>query len=219
MEKQKKKLAIMGSGNGSNFEAIVKHFENKNVEITCLSNIEDAFILKRAKKMGIKYEFLPFKENFEYFTDNKFDLVALAGYMRVLPENVLNLAKFINIHPSLLPSFKGKDAIKQAFLAGVKITGITIHWVEKGVDEGKIIAQYPIFIENGMHLDEIEAEIHDIEHKLYPIVIEKVLEDKVFDFQDLMKSSCSGGSCGGCSSEGENVEGSEGGGCGGCKGH
>lgn len=195
-----KKLAIMGSGNGSNFEAIVKWFrgkcENKDVEITCLSDVEDAFILKRAEKLNIKHQYLPQENNLEYFKENKFDLVALAGYMQILPENVLNeMGKIINIHPSLLPSFKGKDAIKQAFLAGVKISGITIHYVEKDIDAGKIIAQYPIFIANGAHLDEVEAEIHDIEHKLYPIVIEKVLEDKVFDFQDLMRGKC-GDSCG-----------------------
>lgn len=206
-----KKLAIMGSGKGSNFEAIVKWFENKDVEITCLSDIEDAFILQRAEKLGVKYKYLPLDKNLEYFKENKFDLVALAGYMQILPENVLKeMGKVINVHPSLLPSFKGKDAIKQAFLAGVKISGITIHYVEKDIDAGKIIAQYPIFIQNGAHLDEVEAEIHEIEHKLYPIVIEKVLEDKVFDFQDLIKSSCNNKGCGGDSSD------SSSGGCKGC---
>lgn len=194
-----KKLAVMGSGNGSNFEAIVKFFKDKDVEITCLSDIEDAYILKRAEDLNIKHEFLPFENNSEYFSKNKFDLVAMAGYMRVLPEEVLNLSKFINIHPSLLPAFKGKDAIKHAFLAGVKVSGITIHWVEKQIDSGKIIAQYPVFIDNLMRFDELEEEIHCIEHKLYPVVIEKVLEDKVFDFQDLMKSGCSKDKgCGGC---------------------
>lgn len=210
-----KKLAIMGSGNGSNFEAIAKYFENRDVEITCLSDVEDAFILERAKKLGVKFEVLPTEMNFHFFSQNKFDLVALAGYMQILPEEVLNLSKFINIHPSLLPAFKGKDAIKQAFLAGVKVTGATIHWVEKSVDTGKIISQYPVFVENSMSLDELEEEIHAVEHQLYPIVIEKVLEDKVFDFQDLMKSSCnnntSGGGCGGHSPD------SKSGGCKGCQ--
>ncbi|MDD3436733.1 MAG: formyltransferase family protein [Candidatus Gastranaerophilales bacterium] len=192
-----KKIAIMGSGNGSNFESIIKYFNDKNVEITCLSDVEKAFILERAEKLGIKKQFLPFEQNFEYFSQHKFDLVALAGYMRILPENVLNLSEFINLHPSLLPAFKGKDAISRAFLAGVKVSGITIHWAEKNVDEGKIIAQYPVIITNDMHFDEFEAEIHALEHKLYPIVIETILSDKVFDFKDLLKSSCSGG-CGKC---------------------
>lgn len=200
--KNMKKLAIMGSGNGGNFQAIVKRLKSReDIEIICLSDIEDSFILKRAQILGIDYKYLPKDENLEYFRQNKFDLIALAGYMQILSEDVLRaMGRVVNIHPSLLPSFKGKDAIKQAFMAGVKVSGISIHWVEKEVDSGKIIAQYPVFITNDMHLDELEEEIHCIEHKLYPVVIEKLLEDKVFDFQDLMKSSCNnrsdGGSCG-----------------------
>lgn len=196
-----KTLAIMGSGNGSNFESIEKYLQNRNdIKITCLSNVEDAFILKRAEKLGIENKFLPFKDNEEFFSKNKFDLVALAGYMRILPDVVLEkMGKVINLHPSLLPAFKGsKDAIKDAFLAGVKVSGVTVHWVTSDVDGGKIIAQYPVFLNNEMHFDEFEHEIHSIEHKLYPVVIEKVLDDKVFDFVDLMKSSGCGSSCGGC---------------------
>lgn len=195
-----KSLAIMGSGNGSNFEAIAKYFKDKNVQITCLSNKKDAYILKRAENFGIKNEFVPFEKNLEYFSQNKFDLIVLAGYMRILEVNVLNEMgkQTINIHPSLLPAFKGsKNAIKDAFLAGVKVSGVTVHYVTSDVDGGKIIAQYPVFIDIGMHFDEFETEIHAVEHKLYPIVIEKLLEDKIFDFSDLMKSNCNSG-CGGC---------------------
>lgn len=194
-----KKIAVMGSGNGSNFEAIAQYFQGKDVQITCLSNVEDAFILQRAQKFGVKAEFLPFANNLEYFKQNKFDLVVLAGYMRILSDDVLNeMGKIINIHPSLLPAFKGSvNAIKDAFLAGVKVSGVSVHWVTSDIDGGEIITQYPVFITNDMHFDEFEAEIHTLEHKLYPVVIEKLLEDKVFDFSDLMKSQC-GGSCGGC---------------------
>ena len=194
-----KKLAVMGSGNGSNFEAIAQYFQGKDVQITCLSNKEDAFILERAKKFGMKAEFLPFAKNLEYFRQNKFDLVVLAGYMRIIPEDVLKeMGKVINIHPSLLPAFKGSaNGIKDAFLAGVKVSGVSVHWVTSDVDGGEIIAQYPVFIANDMHFDEFEAEMHKLEHKLYPVVIEKLLEDKAFDFADLMKSSC-GSSCAGC---------------------
>lgn len=185
-----KKLAVMGSGYGSNFEAIVNYFKGKDIEITCLSDVKNAFILERAKKLKIKCEFLPFEDNFEYFSNNKFDLIALAGYMRILDERTLKkMEKVINIHPSILPFFKGKDAIKKVFLAGVKLSGITIHRVEKEVDKGKIIAQYPVFIENSMSLDEFEQAVHNAEHKFYPAVIEKLLESKVFDSQDLMTPS------------------------------
>lgn len=195
-----KKIAVMGSGNGSNFEAIANFFKDKEVDITCLSDNINAFILERAKKLGIKHQYLPFEENAEYFGARNFDLIVLAGYMRVLPEDVLELGKFVNIHPSLLPAFKGKDAIQRAFNAGVKVSGVTVHHVTNELDGGKIIAQYPVLIPNLMHYDEFEAEIHRVEHALYPKVIECILEDKVFDFSDLYDGcgGCSGGGCGGC---------------------
>lgn len=195
-----KRIAIMGSGNGSNFEAIVKYFSGKPdfaVDITCLSDNVNAYIIERAKNLGIKYKYLPFEQNGKYFAVNNFDLIVLAGYMRILPDDVLNLGKFINIHPSLLPSFKGKDAIYRAFEAGVKVSGVTIHYVTSDIDGGKIIAQYPVLIGNLMHFDEFENEIHAVEHKLYPIVIEKLLKDEVFDFTDLV-GSCSENCSGGC---------------------
>lgn len=204
-----KKIAVMGSGKGSNFEAIAKYFQEKNVEITCLSDVLDAPILERAKRLNIAHKYLPFEENAQYFASHDFDLIVLAGYMRILPENVLNLGKFINIHPSLLPAFKGKDAIARAFSAGVKVSGITIHWVSNELDGGRIITQYPVLIGNETHFDEFEKEIHKIENLIYPVVIEKVLDDKVFDFTDLFGSgSCGQNGCGGCSSKD--------GGCGGC---
>lgn len=205
-----KKLAIMGSGNGSNFEAIVRYFEGKEVEITCISDVKDAFILKRAEKLGIQSHFVPFEDNLDFFSKNKFDLVALAGYMRILPQEVLELAEFVNIHPSLLPSFKGKDAIKKAFMSGVKVSGITIHRVDENIDSGKIIAQYPVFISVGESFDVFESDIHSIEHKLYPLVIETILEDRVFDFQDFLNKDSSGGCGGGGCGKG---------GCGGCGNH
>lgn len=197
-----KKLAIMGSGNGGNFEAIARYFQKRqDIEITCLSNVEDAYILERARKIDVKNQYLPFKDNLNYFLGHDFDLVVLAGYMRILPDNVLEeMGNVINIHPSLLPAFKGSvNAIKEAFLSGVRISGVTVHWVTSDVDGGKIIAQYPVFISNDTHYDEFEEEIHTLEHKLYPVVIEKILENKVFDFQDLMKAKCGSG-CGGCGS-------------------
>lgn len=202
-----KRIVIMGSGNGSNFEAIVKYFINRNdIKIICLSDVENAFILTRAKIHGVEHQFLPFEQNFEYFSRNNFDLIILAGYMRILPDEVLcKMGKVINIHPSILPAFKGSiNAIEDAFLSGVKLSGITIHWVTPDVDGGKIIAQYPVFINNDTHFDEFEQDIHNIEHKLYPIVIEKILDDKVFDFSDLMKTGCNKNGCksGGCSNNG-----------------
>ncbi len=168
-----KKLAIMGCG--SCVEAIKSHVK---ADITYIPEMEDAEIV-------------------EYFSQNKFDLVALIDYEGGVPEHVLELSRFVNIHPSLLPAFEGKDALRRSFLAGVKVGGVTVHWIEAG-GAGKIIAQYPVLIGNLMHFDEFEAEIRRIGEALYPIVIEKLLNDEVFDFSDLLKGNCGCGGCGGC---------------------
>ena len=187
-------IAVMGSGEGTNFQAVAEYFSDKDVKLVCLSDNLNARILERAKNLGIENHYLPFEETAGFFGANSFDLIVLAGYMRILPPDVLDLGRFVNIHPSLLPAFKGKDAIQRAFFAGVKVSGVTVHWVSDEVDGGKIIAQYPVLIDNSMHFDEFEAEIHKTEHILYPIVIDKLLKDEVFDFSDLI-GGC--GSCGG----------------------
>jgi phosphoribosylglycinamide formyltransferase-1 len=109
----------------------------------------------------------------------------------------------INIHPSLLPAFATKEAIKDSFLYGVKVSGISIHYIEKGNFYGRIIAQYPILIGNNTHFDEYENEIIKLCAKISPQIIETVLNDKVFDFSQLYQTSpCQkqGGctSCHGC---------------------
>ncbi len=190
-----KKIAVMGSGEGSNFQAIAEYFKDKDVKMICLSDNLNAKILERAKKLGIENRYLPYEENAAYFGAHDFDLIVLAGYMRILPPEVLDLGRFINIHPSLLPAFKGKDAIQRAFMAGVKVSGVTVHMVTEELDGGRIIAQFPVLIDNSMHFDDFEKEIHKLEHLIYPIVIDKLLKDEAFDFNDLF-GNCGG--CGGC---------------------
>lgn len=185
-----KKLAILGSGFGSNFEAIARYL--KDVEIICISDKPDAYILKRAEYLNIPALVLTLDEMEKYFSENKFDLVALAGFMRIIPENILSkMGRCINLHPSILPAFKGKDAIKQAYLYGVKVTGITIHEVTPVLDSGRIIAQYPVIINDSMHYDELEETIHRVEHIIYPQVIEKLLNGEAVEF------GVSFGNCGG----------------------
>lgn len=199
------KIAVLASGEGTNAEAIIKHFEkNPNVEIICFSDNPEAKALIRAESLGVKAIHLPFEETFEYFSKNPFDLYVLAGYMRILPEKVIELGTFINIHPSLLPAFKGINAIKQAYEYGVRITGVSIHYVDNYVDAGKIILQTPIPIEHGMNLAELEEKIHEVEHKVYPMVIESLIYDKIIDFMPQKSSGCGckskegGKGCGKC---------------------
>lgn len=170
-----KKILVMASGNGSNFEAVVEYFKNKDVEIELLCNIEGTNVINRAKRLGVKHYIVPFCDTYEFLKEKKYDLYVLAGYMRILPHSVLTLGRFINIHPSLLPEFKGIDAIKRAYLSNAKETGVTIHYVDDEVDSGEIIASEKCKIEPDMTLEDLEEKIHSIEHKLYPRVIEEIL--------------------------------------------
>lgn len=195
-----KHLLVLGSQNGSNFQAIAEYFKNFDVQITCVSDNKDALILQRAQESGIENHYVPFEQTGEFISKRKFDLCAMAGYMRILPKTVLDMTTFINLHPSLLPAFKGKNAIEEAYNYGVKVTGVSVHYASEEVDGGEIIAQIPVFIENGMSLHELEQEIHAIEHKLYPLAIQNLLFDRLVEpHMALNSGGCSGGCGGGCS--------------------
>lgn len=172
-----KRVAILGSGNGSNFEAIVQNLKNDDIKFLCISNIQDAFILKRAKRLGVKEHYVPFDETYDFLAKQKFDLFVLAGYMRILPSEVLKLGTFINIHPSLLPKYKGKEAIKRAFEDKEEYTGVTIHYVTDELDSGPIIEQERIVIPPSITLEELTNTVHSIEHKLYS----KVIKDLIYN--------------------------------------
>lgn len=200
-----KKIAIIGSGDGQNFEAIVNYLNSERssvkVDITCISDIPDSDITKSAEKLNINYTYVPFEQNAEFFKTHDFDLIVLTGYDKKLSKNVINLGRFVNIHHSLLPAFNEDDAIAKAFTSGVKVSGVTVHWLANKTYGVQIIAQYPVLIGNLMHFDEFENAIYNLSNTLYPIVIEKILEDKVFDFNDLFggcSGGCSNGGCGGC---------------------
>lgn len=197
-----KNIAIMGSKDSRNILAIINHFKNNNkVKITCISDNLNSEILKIAEEMNIDKKYLPYEQNTQYFASKNFDLIVLSGYTKELNAETLKIGKFINIHPSLLPAFKGEDAIHRAFVSGVKVSGVTVQQITDDIENCKILAQYPVLIGLTTHFDEFEEEIHQIEDKLYPPVIEAIIEDRVFDFPDLFKISCnkSGGCNGGCS--------------------
>lgn len=131
-----------------------------------------------------------------------YNLIVLTGYESNFENNFTN-KEVINIHPSLLPAFKEEDAITKSYLSGVKVSGVTIHKVEKGQFFGKILAQYPVLIGLETHLEEFKDDLEKVGARLYPPVIESILNDSVFDFQDLFKNPCnhSNGNCSGnCSS-------------------
>ncbi len=192
------KLALLSSSGGFIISAIVKYFENKDVKIVCLSDDEHSDVLKKADEAGIDFKYLPSEKNFEYFSSNYFNLVALFNYKSRLDADVLKTTKFVNLHEALLPSFKGDDALWRAFNSGVKVSGVTIHRLSDDVQGSGIIAQYPVLIGNLTHFDEFKEEMQNVEKLLYPVVIDKLLKDEVFDFSDFFKSGNCGQSCGGC---------------------
>ncbi|AIO18173.1 Phosphoribosylglycinamide formyltransferase [Candidatus Izimaplasma bacterium HR1] len=187
-----KNIAVFASGTGSNFLAIHQAILNNeiNTKITLLvSDRSKSKALENAKKMGIncfafRAKAFESKEAYELqilkeLRKNNVELIVLAGYMRIIGKTILEKypKRIINIHPSLLPSFKGIDAVGQAMEAQVSVTGVTVHYVDEGMDTGEIIAQEELDISNLHKREEIEIEIHKIEHKLYPATIKRVLED------------------------------------------
>lgn len=188
------KIGVLASGNGSNFQAIVDAIKRKeiNVEVSILiCDKADAFVLKRAKNENIKYILIErksfsSKNEFENAIINKLkevnvDLVVLAGFMRIISENFVNEFpnKIINIHPSLLPSFPGIESCQQALDYGVKITGVTVHFVSKEVDAGPIILQEPVYIYENDTAETLAQRIHQIEHKLLPQAIHLISSNLV----------------------------------------
>lgn len=158
--------------------------------VLLLSDKPDAGILALGPRFGVPAKFVdpaPFKTKLEGDGEARFiaavreaqaDLVVLAGFMRVLKAGFLNAfaGKIINLHPSLLPAFPGLDGIGQAWRAGVKETGCTVHYVTLEVDAGRIIDQARVSVEAGETLESLTAKVHAAEHQLLPAVIARLSE-------------------------------------------
>ena len=184
-----KKIVVFASGSGSNFETIVKKLHDNICEVALLvCDKPGAYCLERAEQLGIKTLQLTLKnfpskacyelEIIKHLKEIDPDLIVLAGYMKLIGETLLNEyeGKIINIHPALLPAFPGADGIGDAIRYGVKVMGVTVHYVDAGMDTGKIIDQDSFKRADGETDDESRERIHAIEHELYPRVIEKLLK-------------------------------------------
>ena len=186
----KHKIAVFASGYGSNFEVIAR--AAKAGEITAevvllVCDKAEARACQIAEQMNIPMFVFSAKEYaskaeyeaaiVERCKQAEVELICLAGYMRIVGETLLNAYNglIINLHPALLPSFKGAKAIEQAFEYGVKIFGATIHYVDESLDGGKIIAQRAVEYD-GDNLEEITAMVHNVEHQLYIETIKKILD-------------------------------------------
>lgn len=187
-------IAVFASGRGTNFSAITRAIKSGKIKANMSLLISDnhkAGAIGRAKLAGIKVAVVKrddftTQEDFyakiaQHLEKNKIDLVVLAGFMRILPAEFVKRYenRILNIHPALLPSFKGAHAIKDAFEYGVKVTGVSVHFVDEKMDHGPIILQKSVEIEEGDTLESLEAKIHKVEHKIYPEAIGLYVEGKL----------------------------------------
>lgn len=174
-------IAVFASGSGSNFQAIAEAIEQQEIHAKIelvITDKPDAYVIKRAESKGIPVFVVRPKEyaskeayEMEILTvlrEKKVEWLVLAGYMRLIGATLLSAypSKIVNIHPSLLPSFPGKDAIGQAMSHGVKVTGVTVHYVDEGMDTGSIIMQKAVEVIEG-NVEKTEAAIHAVEHDVY----------------------------------------------------
>ena len=178
-----KKIAVFASGNGSNFQVIAEKFDVSFV----FADHRDAYVLERAKKLQVPayaFELKEFENKAAYeqaiidlLDEHEIDLVCLAGYMKIVGPTLLAAyeGRIINIHPAYLPEFPGAHGIEDAWNAGVEQSGVTIHWVDSGVDTGQIIDQVRVPRLADDTLDSFETRIHETEYQLYPKVIQSLL--------------------------------------------
>ena len=187
-----KKIAVLFSGSGSNLQSILdklhgKIFDDIKIEVVLtLTNKPNAYGIQRAAKFGLTSVVI---DNKKFVSRQDFDkkvveeikksgaeLTVLAGFMRILTPFFCDNIKAINLHPSILPLFKGAHAIDESFDSDMQVGGVSVHWVSSELDGGKIIAQQTFQRENKTR-DEWESKIHEIEHELLPKTIIQILKD------------------------------------------
>ena len=188
------KLGVLLSGSGTNLQAIIDAIQAGTLDATIelvVSSRPSAYGLKRAEAAGLQTLTLS-KETYEdsfvadmvIATELKrynVDYVVMAGYMRKVGVPILNTFpnRVLNLHPALLPSFRGAHAIQDAYEYGVKVTGVTVHLANADYDRGSIIAQRPVVVEEDWTVDQLEEAIHQVEHQLYPEVLQLFAQDRV----------------------------------------
>jgi phosphoribosylglycinamide formyltransferase 1 len=190
------RLGVLGSGQGSNFVALADAIAAGNIpaEIALVvSDVESAGILEHARQRNLPARFIApgkFRTKLDEDAERacvtalqeaQVDLIVLAGFMRVLKGEFLRAfeGRIVNVHPSLLPSFPGLEAWKQALDYGVKTTGCTVHFVDAGVDSGAIIGQQPVPVRDDDTAETLHARIHAVEHELYPKCVAAIARGEI----------------------------------------
>ena len=182
----KLKIAVLASGEGTNFQALINLYKNNKLDIEIkllISNKQNAGCIKRAIKSEIPY-FLVLENNYKnkekfeaeiikILQESNVELIVMAGWMKIASENFVNTFedRIINIHPSILPSFKGKNPVEDALNNNSLITGCSVHFVDREVDNGKLIVQAAFLINKDDNLKSLTNKMHDIEHKVLPYAV------------------------------------------------
>lgn len=187
------RLVVLASGSGTNLQAILDKLHGRHgIEVVGVgSDKPEAGALRRSRIAGIVTGSFPAADYpdraardaamGDWIESRQADLVVLAGYMQLLSPSFVGRFRnrIVNIHPALLPAFPGLDAIGQAVKAGVETTGVTVHFVDEGVDTGPVIAQREVPIPAGVGRDGLEGAVHAVEHELYPEAIRMIAEGRV----------------------------------------
>jgi phosphoribosylglycinamide formyltransferase 1 len=186
------RIAVLASGAGTNLQAVLDDVHGRDgIEVVCVGSDKPAApALERARRAGVETAAFPLagyatraardQAIGDWLEARAVDLVVLAGYMQLLAPGFV--ARFrdraINVHPALLPAFPGLDAVGQALAAGVEVTGVTVHWVDEGVDTGAALLQREVPIPADRDREALEAAIHAVEHELLPQAIRRIAAER-----------------------------------------
>jgi phosphoribosylglycinamide formyltransferase-1 len=187
------RLAVLASGTGTNLQAILDRVHGRDgISVACVaSNNPAARALRRAQEAGVEtavferdaYSDREARDSAigDWLEERDVELIVLAGYMELLSSSFVGRFRnrIINVHPALLPSFPGLRAIEQALEHGVKVTGVTVHFVDEGVDSGPIILQRAVPVPESQDAEALEEEIHRVEHELLPETIRMLAAGRV----------------------------------------
>jgi phosphoribosylglycinamide formyltransferase 1 len=188
------RIAVFASGNGSNLQALIDRTRDGSLPariVVVLSDQVEAFALERARRGGIEALHLDRKSYasrgdydnalLSAVNERKIDWVVLAGFMRILTPIFVRplLGRVVNIHPALLPRYPGTHSIQRAFEAGEREVGVTVHFVDEGVDTGPVIRQESLVVREGESLEALTERVHRLEHRMYPEVVSDLVTGKV----------------------------------------
>lgn len=187
-----KKIAVFASGNGTNFIALHQAISDRSMPVTIALLVCDhatAPVVSKAQALGVPVLTVNFRDYpnkaaaeaviLPALQAADIDAILLAGYMRIIGPTLLAAYphKIINIHPALLPKFPGRHGIEDAFAAGVTTTGVTIHFIDAGIDTGQIIGQRTVPVKTDDTVETLAARIHGVEHQFYPDVLQTLIQE------------------------------------------